>query len=878
MLATLGIQVDESFLIQAILNSLPAQFGPFKIHCNATKEKWSLNELTNLCVHEEVRLRKERRHTALAVTQVAMKEKGKVRKYSPMKVSEPEKSSQGHNRFTVSKGHVKEDCNKRKAWFEKKGNNLSFSSVVAYCIHICNVYIRVISSSGKMKRRREEEEMEIVWQTPANPPERHDYIFRNAFRHEPPVMAWDVSILQKEPDVLTVCKPASVPVHASGQYRKNTVVGILEAEHGLAPLFPIHRLDRLVSGLLILARSASKADFFRQQIEARVVHKQYVAKVVGAFPEDEQVVNANVNFNVREGRSTVEVESAGNACTSLKGKAASTKFTRISTNGTHSIIRVHLQYTGHPIANDTLYLSEEVVDPFSKGMGADSTVGVSEEDSKEGFSIDPMCTNCPNLAHKGRISVDAPTGLSVPAETRSEPVRVNRSSLRPAVQPSCATVEEMGEEAYSKEASWKESLRVRWIIRDHFDFHGAPRVRGLPPEQFCKQGFVLGKASEAGFGNEMYKILTAAGLSIMLNRGKFPFESHLSYTNLAFTMKEVKHLWRLNDCMGKYGRRLNVRTDDFEKPTGTNALCSNWRTWKQPIIWFQGTTDAVAAQFFLKNIHTQMSSAGSALFGKTQLLHSRPNTFGELMRVIISPSKSVEEAVNWVLNGGPDPHLALHMRMLMNRSPRAVKAALNCIKKVLHFDYNLYKGSISGKKTARMQQLGFRVKDWGPAPRWVAFVDFFLASRAKHAVVSGAHRRVGTTYAQLIAALAAAHQLDENHATNFSFISSFQSNLLSEGLQKQIGWGHVWNRFAGPLSCRNQQNQCALTPLLPPGWWDGILQSPIPRDARRLETYGVKLDGFGSVDESHLRSFCTSRKYTTKTIPVTRKCTGLTCA
>lgn len=34
----------------------------------------------------------------------------------------------------------------------------------------------------------------------------------------------------------------------------------------------------------------------------------------------------------------LQVESAGNACTSLKGKAASTKFTRISTNGTHSIV------------------------------------------------------------------------------------------------------------------------------------------------------------------------------------------------------------------------------------------------------------------------------------------------------------------------------------------------------------------------------------------------------------------------------------------------------------------------------------------------------------------------------------------------------------
>lgn len=47
---------------------------------------------------------------------------------------------------------------------------------------------------------------------------------------------------------------------------------------------------------------------------------------------------------------------------------------------------------------------------------------------------------------------------------------------------------------------------------------GAARVRELPPHQFCGQGFVIGKASEAGFGNEMYKILTAAALSVMLNR------------------------------------------------------------------------------------------------------------------------------------------------------------------------------------------------------------------------------------------------------------------------------------------------------------------------------------------------------------------------
>ncbi|KAF5932837.1 hypothetical protein HYC85_029008 [Camellia sinensis] len=131
--------------------------------------------------------------------------------------------------------------------------------------------------------------------------------------------------------------------------------GEASIDAALGPIFEaIHRLDRLVSGLLILATSASKADLFRQQlsndatppepsmlptkIEAGMVEKQYVAKVIGVFPEDEQVVNANVNYNAREGRSTTEVESVENGSTALKGKAACTKFTRISTNGTHSII------------------------------------------------------------------------------------------------------------------------------------------------------------------------------------------------------------------------------------------------------------------------------------------------------------------------------------------------------------------------------------------------------------------------------------------------------------------------------------------------------------------------------------------------------------
>lgn len=80
----------------------------------------------------------------------------------------------------------------------------------------------------------------------------------------------------------------------------------------------------------------------------------------------------------------------------------------------------------------------------------------------------------------------------------------------------CATVEEMGE-IFSRGYA-EESLRVRGVIRNHFAVNGASRVRELPPEQFCSHGFVIAKASEAGLGNELYKILSAAALSVMLNR------------------------------------------------------------------------------------------------------------------------------------------------------------------------------------------------------------------------------------------------------------------------------------------------------------------------------------------------------------------------
>lgn len=78
-----------------------------------------------------------------------------------------------------------------------------------------------------------------------------------------------VQILGQTEELIAVGKPASMPVHVSGQYRKNTLLSILEAEHPeIGPLFPIHRLDKNVSGVLLFARSKAAAEKMRHLIQA----------------------------------------------------------------------------------------------------------------------------------------------------------------------------------------------------------------------------------------------------------------------------------------------------------------------------------------------------------------------------------------------------------------------------------------------------------------------------------------------------------------------------------------------------------------------------------------------------------------------------------
>ncbi|CAI4058326.1 hypothetical protein N7582_001079 [Saccharomyces uvarum] len=193
-----------------------------------------------------------------------------------------------------------------------------------------------------------------------------DLITHKVHRHEPPVTSRPIKTVFEDDDILVIDKPSGIPVHPTGRYRFNTITKMLERNLGFA-VNPCNRLDRLTSGLMFLAKTPKGADEIGDQLKAREVSKEYVARVIGEFPETEVVVEKPLRL--------VEPRLALNAVCQMDdegAKHAKTVFNRISYDGKTSIvrckpltgrshqIRVHLQYLGHSIANDPIYSNDEV--------------------------------------------------------------------------------------------------------------------------------------------------------------------------------------------------------------------------------------------------------------------------------------------------------------------------------------------------------------------------------------------------------------------------------------------------------------------------------------------------------------------------------------
>jgi len=199
-------------------------------------------------------------------------------------------------------------------------------------------------------------------------------------RPEKPLDSLDaISVLYEDADLIVVNKPGDLLSHPTDKIVDHTVLGVLRhCRPDLPKLHLLHRLDRETSGVIALAKNPRAAGVWTRHMEARRIHKEYIAVVRGTVSPAEGTIDLPIG---REGkdirvRQWVNVPNAVPALTryrllspiistfcSEQTEQSSASFSPSKSSvvrvfpmtGRLHQIRVHMAAIGHPILGDPLY-------------------------------------------------------------------------------------------------------------------------------------------------------------------------------------------------------------------------------------------------------------------------------------------------------------------------------------------------------------------------------------------------------------------------------------------------------------------------------------------------------------------------------------------
>lgn len=179
-----------------------------------------------------------------------------------------------------------------------------------------------------------------------------------------------MEILYQDQYLIAINKPAGLLVHRSNLDKNETEFALQKARDLVGQLlYPIHRLDKPTSGVLLFSLSPEIANIMSEKFKTDDIEKKYLAVVRGYTEEKGEIDYPLRKIRERFGKPSIKTNEAQEAITAYKRLAKlelETSIDKYPTSryslleltpktGRRHQLRRHMKHISHPIIGDPKY-------------------------------------------------------------------------------------------------------------------------------------------------------------------------------------------------------------------------------------------------------------------------------------------------------------------------------------------------------------------------------------------------------------------------------------------------------------------------------------------------------------------------------------------